>query len=71
MPQFHETMQGRKFFEADLPRLIKALEKIADELYKVNNKWEKEIEANIRGTVSIKQEKEEEDTGLGGGFSSY
>jgi len=36
IPQFHETLRGRKFFEADLPRLIKALERIADQLEKSN-----------------------------------
>ena len=29
MPQFHETGYGRKFFEAQLPQLIKAIEKNA------------------------------------------
>ncbi len=28
--QFHETVRGRNFFEGQLPRLIKALEKMAD-----------------------------------------
>ena len=32
--EFHNTGYGRKFFEADLPRLIDALEKIAVELEK-------------------------------------
>jgi len=36
MPQFYETLKGRKFFEADLPRLIKALERVADQLEKAN-----------------------------------
>ena len=26
--EFFKTMMGRKFFEADLPRLIKAIEKL-------------------------------------------
>lgn len=29
MPQFHETMMGRKFFEVDFPRLVEAIAKIA------------------------------------------
>lgn len=29
-PQFHETVMGRRFFEGQLPRLIKALEQIAE-----------------------------------------
>jgi len=36
MPQFHETMMGRKFFESDLSRLIKALERVAEQLEKAN-----------------------------------
>ena len=35
-PEFFQTMMGRKFYEADVPRLIKALEKIAVELEKFN-----------------------------------
>jgi len=40
MPQFHETGYGRKFFEADLPRLVRALERIATQL-EANNKTDK------------------------------
>lgn len=29
MPQFHETMYGKRFFDSQLPALIKALERIA------------------------------------------
>lgn len=36
MPQFHETGYGRKFFEADLPRLVRALERIATQLEAAN-----------------------------------
>jgi len=31
MPQFHETLQGKKFFEAQLPALIKAIEKLGNQ----------------------------------------
>lgn len=30
MAEFHETRMGQKFFMADVPRLIAALERIAD-----------------------------------------
>jgi hypothetical protein len=40
MPKFHETGYGRKFFTVQLPELIKALNKIADELKKQNSKKE-------------------------------
>ena len=36
MPQFHETLRGKKFFEADLARLIKALERVADQIEQAN-----------------------------------
>lgn len=35
--KFFQTVMGRKFFEGQLPRLIKALERIADELKRANN----------------------------------
>lgn len=34
MNAFHETQYGRRFFDGQLPRLIKALERIADALEK-------------------------------------
>lgn len=36
MNEFARSMNGRRFFEAQLPRLIKALERIADALEKQN-----------------------------------
>ena len=38
MPQFHETMYGKRFFDSQLPALIKVLERIAIAL---ENKKEK------------------------------
>lgn len=38
MAQFHETMYGKRFFDSQLPALIKALERIAIAL---ENKKEK------------------------------
>ena len=35
MPQFHETVGGHRFFEGQLPRLIKALERIGEAAEKV------------------------------------
>lgn len=37
MPQFQETGYGRKFFEDDLPRLVRAIERIAALLEAANN----------------------------------
>lgn len=36
MPAFHETQMGRKFFESQVPKIIKALERIADALEEQN-----------------------------------
>ena len=36
MAQFHETTYGKRFFDSQLPKLIKALERIADALEKQN-----------------------------------
>ena len=32
MAEFFQTQMGRKFFEADVPRALKAIERIADKL---------------------------------------
>lgn len=42
MLNFHETMYGKRFFDGQLPRLIKALERIADALEKQNEDKSKE-----------------------------
>lgn len=42
MPAFHETMRGKIFFESQLPKLIKELERIANALEKQNEEKEKE-----------------------------
>ena len=34
--EFFNTMMGRKYYEADVPRITKALERIADALEKQN-----------------------------------
>ena len=36
MAQFHETMYGKRFFDSQLPALIKALERIAKALEESN-----------------------------------
>jgi hypothetical protein len=35
-PQFHETGYGRKFFEVQLPKLTRAIERVADGIEKQN-----------------------------------
>lgn len=36
MPDFHETGYGRRFFDAQLPRIVDALERIATALEALN-----------------------------------
>ena len=38
--EFFNTMMGRKFYEADVPRITKALERIADALENQNKEDE-------------------------------
>ena len=38
MAQFHETMYGKRFFDSQLPALIKALERIAIAIENKNKK---------------------------------
>ena len=38
--EFFQSMMGRKFYEADVPRITKALERIADALEKQNKEDE-------------------------------
>lgn len=44
MPRFHETGYGRKFFERQLPDLIRAVERVADALEKQNKLLEEKEE---------------------------
>lgn len=37
MTELHNTMMGRKLFESDIPKIAKALERIADALEKQND----------------------------------
>ena len=40
--QFHETVMGKRFFDAQLPNLIRQLTRIADALEEANELKEKE-----------------------------
>lgn len=48
MPRFHETGYGRKFFERQLPDLIRAVERVADALEKQNQLLEKKEEGELK-----------------------
>jgi hypothetical protein len=41
MPEFHETGYGRRFFDAQLPALIKAIQDLTAEVKKLNTELEK------------------------------
>lgn len=43
-PRFDETVRGRKFFDGQLPQLIKAIEANTAELKRANDLKEKELE---------------------------
>ena len=42
--QFHETVRGARFFDHQLPQLIKALNRVADEMEMVRKLEEKKLE---------------------------
>ena len=43
MPDFFQTIMGRKFYEGDVPRIAKSLDDIAKELKRANDLKEKEL----------------------------
>jgi len=43
MSDFYRTTMGRKFYEADLPRLIEVLEKIGKQMESANQLQEKKF----------------------------
>ena len=48
MSEFYQTLMGRKFYDADVPRIVKALERIATALEKRELSEEmKQMEASI------------------------
>lgn len=57
--EFFQSMMGRKFYEADVPRITKALERIADALEEQNKKTEgpstEEMEEISRMKYGIKK----------------
>jgi len=41
-PDFFETRMGRKFYEYDVPKIVKSLKRIADSLEKISDTIEKD-----------------------------
>ena len=48
MAAFHETQYGKRFFDSQLPKLIKTLERIADALEKQNENKKEEKKGHDR-----------------------
>ena len=48
MIQFFQTMMGKKYYEADIPRIRTSLERIADALEQANRLKSKELEVKDR-----------------------
>ena len=58
MSEFHRTSMCRKYYESDLPKLTKVLEKIADQLEKSNKLEEKRFILEERiNKLTIKESK--------------
>jgi hypothetical protein len=57
--QLHQTTLGRKFFEQDIPRMVKALERIADALEK-NTKLEESRFKQEKINESLRSKKDKE-----------
>ena len=43
MPEFHRTHRGTKFYDKDLPQLVKALEKIGGLLEQLNEREDRKF----------------------------
>lgn len=43
MSDFYQTKMGHKFYEGDVPRIVDALEKIAKELKRLNDREERPL----------------------------
>lgn len=46
MIEFFQTMMGKKYYEHDIPKIAKQLQRIADALEKQNQLKEKEMSSN-------------------------
>tara|TARA_R110001592_G_scaffold219229_1_gene473390 strand:+ start:1413 stop:1580 length:168 start_codon:yes stop_codon:yes gene_type:complete len=46
MKEFYRTLSGKRFFDGDLPVLIRALKEIANELKNANELKRKELKIN-------------------------
>lgn len=60
MLQFFETMMGRDFYQGNIPKLIKALVKIADELEKLNKHLEEQNKPKVIGHCMFCERKDDQ-----------
>jgi hypothetical protein len=47
---FFQTIMGKKFYEGDVPKIVRALEKIGKELERANDLKEEELENAKKGS---------------------
>ena len=55
MPEFFQTIMGRKFYERDVVECVQSIKKIAQELERLNELKEQELQMKIR-ELSIKEQ---------------
>jgi branched-subunit amino acid aminotransferase/4-amino-4-deoxychorismate lyase len=56
-PEFFQTMMGRKFFDGDVPRLIKAIERLAHAVETINLPKEIDKAALLKAVTKPKEER--------------
>lgn len=54
MPDFHETIGGRTFYEQDVPKIIDTLSRIQIELSRANDLKEQEIKLQQKALYETK-----------------
>ena len=56
-PQFHQTLQGRKFYEGDFPKFVSGLAALVEETKRSNDLKERELEL-MEKSIELKQTSE-------------
>ncbi len=55
-PEFFQTVMGHKFYEADVPRIARALESIAVEMKRANDLEERDRESRAKTVKEVTDE---------------
>ncbi|MBO0587738.1 hypothetical protein [Sporosarcina sp. E16_8] len=55
MPEFYQTIMGRKFYERDIVDCVQSIKKIAQELERSNELKEQELQMKMR-ELSIREQ---------------